>query len=497
MGRAVVFDLTRQRRCRPPRRDGRRARARGRPPLRARPGEGRRRRGRREGLAAVIRGVDVLVHCGPYGLNLAAMDAALSARCHHVDLGGLFHTTRRQLARDGELRRRGLLAVLGMGSAPGRPTCSPASARDGLTRVQAIRVYNGGADFTPGRGAPVLRLSPRPRCSTRLSQRPMVFTKGRFRLPRLPFPAARTSASTSGRSACIGASTPRSRPAPCPSRTQGIRECAFKIAYDPAFIEKMRLLIDLGSPTPRPGPRGSLRRDVLLDALRALPAGPDVVDDRDALAVVVEGRDRRGPVTVRRRAHGGTAATATLSAVARNTGFPARASSPGMLLDGRDPRARASSRRRTCACRSSSFPRRALAARGLDGGGDAPCGRDPQPRRSRRRHASRCRGIAIRWIPTPAVVPSLEILLALPDSRIDEVFLGRRHRRRDLSRRARPEVTASSCTARLHARPDAAAHLARSASYPNANRPRRARDPRTDRPCRLPKPRRGACYKQT
>ena len=70
------------------------------------------------------------------------------------------------------------------------------------------------------------------------------------------------------------------------------------------------------------------------DALRALPAGPEVVDDRDALAVVVEGRDRRGPVTVRVELTAGPQRRPPLSAVARNTGFPA-AIVAGMLLVGR------------------------------------------------------------------------------------------------------------------------------------------------------------------
>jgi saccharopine dehydrogenase-like NADP-dependent oxidoreductase len=95
----------------------------------------------------------------------------------------------------------------------------------------------------------------------------------------------------------------------------------------------MRFLIDLGLADPRPGARGVAPRDVLLDALRALPAGPEAVDDRDALAVVVEGRDRRGPVTVRMELTAGPQRRPPLSAVARNTGLPA-AIVAGMLLDG-------------------------------------------------------------------------------------------------------------------------------------------------------------------
>jgi saccharopine dehydrogenase-like NADP-dependent oxidoreductase len=358
MGRAVVFDLTRK---------GVPVRLLETDVVRARAVARRYGHGRAtvvgveagEELAARVQGARVLVNCGPYGLNLAAMDAALSARCHYVDLGGLFHTTRRQLARDGEFRRRSLLAVLGMGSAPGTTNVLARWGAEGLTRVKAIRVYNGGADFTPGRGALSFGFSPATMLDE-LSQRPMVFTKGRFRSApplsggedfRFDLGTQRVHRSLHSEVATL----------PLSFADKGIRECAFKIAYDPVFIERMRLLIDLGLADPRLGPRGVAPRDVLLDALRALPAGPDVVDDRDALAVVVEGRDRRGPVTVRVELTAGPQRRPPLSAVARNTGFPA-AIVAGMLLDGRI-RARGVQPPETCVPVSSFL--RALAARGL------------------------------------------------------------------------------------------------------------------------------------
>ncbi len=49
-----------------------------------------------EALAARLRAARaaVLVNCAPYTFNLRVMEAALRARCHYLDLGGLFHTTR-------------------------------------------------------------------------------------------------------------------------------------------------------------------------------------------------------------------------------------------------------------------------------------------------------------------------------------------------------------------------------------------------------------------
>ena len=67
-----------------------------------------------------LSGAAVCVNCVDYRLNLEVMEGALRAGCHYVDLGGLFHMTRRQLELDERFRAAGLTAVLGMGSAPGK-----------------------------------------------------------------------------------------------------------------------------------------------------------------------------------------------------------------------------------------------------------------------------------------------------------------------------------------------------------------------------------------
>ena len=188
------------------------------------------------------------------------MQAALEAGCHYVDLGGLFHTTRRQLRLDREFRRAGLLAVLGMGSAPGITNVMARLAADLLDGVRAIRVYNGGVDFTRYDAPLAFGFTP-DTVLDELSLPPMVFAGGRFQAVRAAVAGRRTSPSISGRRGSTPASTPRSRPCPSPTARKGIRECAFKIAYDPALIERMKLLIDLGLADTRPGPaRGGAAR---------------------------------------------------------------------------------------------------------------------------------------------------------------------------------------------------------------------------------------------
>jgi saccharopine dehydrogenase-like NADP-dependent oxidoreductase len=74
----------------------------------------------RDGLAPALDGCRVLVNAASYRVNLAAMEAALAAGCDYLDLGGLYWMTARQLALHEAFERAGRLAVLGMGSSPGK-----------------------------------------------------------------------------------------------------------------------------------------------------------------------------------------------------------------------------------------------------------------------------------------------------------------------------------------------------------------------------------------
>jgi saccharopine dehydrogenase-like NADP-dependent oxidoreductase len=71
-------------------------------------------------LARALDRADVCVNCADYRLNHDVMRGCLGAGAHYVDLGGLFHITRRQLELDEQFREAGLTAILGLGSAPGK-----------------------------------------------------------------------------------------------------------------------------------------------------------------------------------------------------------------------------------------------------------------------------------------------------------------------------------------------------------------------------------------
>jgi lysine 6-dehydrogenase len=88
-------------------------------------------------LARALEGYDVLVNSASYRVNLDAMGACLAAGCHYLDLGGLYWMTGRQLELGPRFEAAGLLALLGIGSAPGKTN---------LMALQAVRELRDAAD---------------------------------------------------------------------------------------------------------------------------------------------------------------------------------------------------------------------------------------------------------------------------------------------------------------------------------------------------------------
>ena len=110
----------------------------------------------RVGLAQAIAGCAVLVNAASYRLGLEAMEAALEAGCHYVDLGGLYWMTARQLELDERFIAADLVGVLGIGGSPGTTNLMAAWAVDLLgdqvatrsTSAQRYAMATGG--HTPG-----------------------------------------------------------------------------------------------------------------------------------------------------------------------------------------------------------------------------------------------------------------------------------------------------------------------------------------------------------
>jgi len=245
-----------------------------------------------EGLTRLLQGCEVVVNCTQYNWNLDVMRAALAARVNYMDLGGLYHMTKRQFALDGDFRRIGRLAIAGMGGAPGITNVMARALADPLDRVDAIRVYNAGADEQKY-DSPIAYTFSIATILDELTTPPIAFENGRY-----------------VEKAMLSDPEPGKFPQPIGDivlrhsihselgtlaesfRTKGVREVFFKINYEPQLVSLVQNLTHTGFTSREPIAVNRTRvapRDVLLVLLQK-HATTKTPKDVEALRVVVTGR---------------------------------------------------------------------------------------------------------------------------------------------------------------------------------------------------------------
>jgi lysine 6-dehydrogenase len=237
--------------------------------------------------ARLLEGHDAVLNCVTYYFNVPIMRAALAARVPYSDLGGLYHGSIQQFALHEDFVRAGLPALLGMGSTPGITNVMAGVLARGLDTIEAVHVRVGCIDR--GASGPLPVPYALDTVLDEFSLEPMVFHDGRpAAMPPMsgretiefPHPVGRAEALYTLHSEV--AMFPRSFP--------GLREASFKVAFEPAFTEKVRFLVELGFAS-RDKVGGKLSpREILLElaARQTVPAGEP--NDCDALRVDLSGQ---------------------------------------------------------------------------------------------------------------------------------------------------------------------------------------------------------------
>jgi len=266
-------------------------------------------------LARALDGAFATIASLPYRLNLAAMHGALAAGVHYVDLGGLFHVTRRQLELHHAFAERGVMAILGVGSAPGILNVMAVQCAQGMDTVREVHCLVGAADRTRFRETPLLPFGYS--VDTLLDEYVMpsaVFRGGAFamvpaldpgeRVPvRFPAPVGRIHVD----------STLHSEVATLPLSfaDRGIREVTFRQGFDPGFMERLRFLVQLGladtNPLPLANGNGVSPRAMLLALVGRRPQTRPIGKPwrYEVLRTVVRGRRGGRAVTVTADCHAG------------------------------------------------------------------------------------------------------------------------------------------------------------------------------------------------
>jgi saccharopine dehydrogenase-like NADP-dependent oxidoreductase len=200
-----------------------------------------------DALVGTLKGADACLNATVYYFNLQVMEACLEAGVPYTDMGGLFHTTRKQLELSDRFAEAGLGAVLGVGSAPGVPNVQARYAADRLDTIETIRIYDG---IKPPPPDDVRFTYAVPTIIDELTQPPMVYREGEFVAcePLSEFedywfspPIGLLPMHLSLHSEIATL--------PVTFGDKGLKECFFKINYwgmAKETVEKLRVLADFG-----------------------------------------------------------------------------------------------------------------------------------------------------------------------------------------------------------------------------------------------------------
>ncbi len=196
-------------------------------------------------VTSCIRNADAVANAGWYEFNLVVTQAAIDVQVPYVDLGGLYHMTRKQLRLHRKALQNGCTIVVGGGESPGLTNVLAKLGASKLDSTETIMIRVGSRDFYdskthfpsfPFAVGTVL---------DELSMNPIILVNGKFRevLPlsgeeKVEFPKP------------VGINTCHyslhSELATLPNTIKGVRDVDFKLGVSLEFLRTIKPLIDLG-----------------------------------------------------------------------------------------------------------------------------------------------------------------------------------------------------------------------------------------------------------
>jgi len=198
--------------------------------------------------ANLIKGYDAVINSAQYYTNISIMKACLEAGCHYNDLGGMFHTTQKQLELFDDFKRAGLTAVLGIGSAPGITNILAGYAYQRLGEVEAVRLSSAAVDMTDMKDIDVFA----PPYSIRTimeeySDEPVEFINGEYKT-LLPLSGAEEIAFPEpiSRRTCFHTLHSEAATIPASFKDKGVKEVTWRLGLPPEFHERAKFLASIG-----------------------------------------------------------------------------------------------------------------------------------------------------------------------------------------------------------------------------------------------------------
>lgn len=232
-----------------------------------------------------LRGATVVVNCAQYTRNLDVMAACLDAGVHYIDLGGMYHMTKKQLRLHSHFKQKKIIGILGCGSTPGITNIMVAYGATFLDKVKEIHISFGDADVTKYRQPFVLPYSMQTLVDE-FTKPAAVFMNGRIRF--VPATSGkRTISFPRPVGAQVGYYVLHSELATLPRsfHGKGLRACSFRATFPKSFVKEVQSLI-------RP-------KDATATVMNQSLSHPRTkINDLEYLRVELHGRRRGKPVTV-------------------------------------------------------------------------------------------------------------------------------------------------------------------------------------------------------
>lgn len=230
-------------------------------------------------LVRLLKKGDVVINAVQYYFNLDVMKAALKARISYIDLGGLFHMTRKQLKLHRAFQKAGVLAILGCGATPGITNIMAAYGAEFLDRISEIHVKFAGKDFTTYNQPFVLPYSAQT-LFDEFNMKAAVFRKGKWKMVKaLSEGIYENFPPPIGKVFCMNTLHSELATFPLIFRSKGIRECTFKGGFDISFVKIIQTFYQMKS------------RSLAISILNSfLPKPESQIKDFEDLRVTLKGQ---------------------------------------------------------------------------------------------------------------------------------------------------------------------------------------------------------------
>jgi len=247
-------------------------------------------------LAKSFNGIDIVIHAVHHEFNLDIMEACLSSKTNYIDLGGLYHYTKKQLKLNKQFKKNNLTAIIGMGASPGITNVLAKYASKFLDKIENIEIKIGNKDFSTYKQISPLSASYSVQTILEeFSWKPAVFVNGKIKFvepisgrEEYKFPEP------------IGTQKPQytihSEIATLPY-TLKARNVSFKIAFDDDFTDKIKMLKENGFISDEIIKIGKNKfniKDVSLEILKRLPKTiPEKINQYEIIRAIVSDKHKK------------------------------------------------------------------------------------------------------------------------------------------------------------------------------------------------------------